>query len=48
VFHQMNSSLRFDSNLFQRPLRKLSCWPDLHPGWVSLDEESRAEDLPQF
>ena len=48
ALHQMQRMLRFDSHLFQRPLRKLSPWPDLHPGWTELDQKVLTESLPKL
>ena len=48
LFHQMRRMLRFDSHLFQRPLRRPSPWPDLHPGWLQLDRERETNKLPKL
>jgi hypothetical protein len=48
AFHQMNRLLRFDSHLFQRPLKRASFWPDIHPGWMELDQKCLTESLPKL
>ena len=48
AFHQMHQLLRFDSHLFQRPLKRASLWPDLHPGWKELDQNFLTESLPKL
>ena len=47
-FHQMHRMLRFDSHLFQRPLRRVSPWPNLHEGWLELDRTCQANSLPRI
>jgi hypothetical protein len=48
AFHQMHRMLRFDSHLFQRPMKYASLWPDLHPGWTDLDQKVLTETLPKL
>jgi hypothetical protein len=48
LFHQMRRMLRFDSHLFQRPLKNPSLWPELHPGWAELDGTRQANLLPKL
>ena len=48
AMHQMQPHLAFDSHYFQRPLKRASFWPDLHPEWLRLDQEWRADELPQL
>ena len=48
AFHQMNRLLRFDSHLFQRPLKRVSLWPDFHQGWTELDRKFLTESLPKL
>ena len=48
AFHQMNRLLRFDSHLFQRPLKRASFWPDTHPSWMELDQKCLTESLPKL
>jgi len=37
AFHQMQPLLRFDSHLFQRPLKRASFWPETHRNWATLN-----------
>lgn len=48
LFHQMQRMLRFDSHLFQCPLKRASFWPDFNPAWRELDREVRVEHLPRL
>ena len=48
AFHQMHRLLRFDSHLFQRPLKRVSYWPNFHPGWTDLDQKFLTESLPKL
>jgi hypothetical protein len=48
AFHQMHRMLRFDSHLFQRPLKRVSYWPNFHPGWTDLDQKFLTESLPKL
>ena len=48
ALHQMQPHLAFDSHCFQRPLKRASFWLDLHPEWLRLDQEWRADQLPQL
>jgi len=48
AFHQMRRLLRFDSHLFQRPLKRVSYWPNFHPGWTDLDQKFLTESLPKL
>lgn len=48
LFHQMRRLLRFDSHLFQRPLKRPSLWPDIHPGWMQLDRYRETTQLPKL
>jgi hypothetical protein len=48
AFHQMHRLLRFDSHLFQRPLKRASLWPGSHPGWTELDQKFLTESLPKL
>ncbi|ODU25330.1 MAG: hypothetical protein ABS95_00220 [Verrucomicrobia bacterium SCN 57-15] len=47
AMHQMQPHLAFESHYFQRPLKRASFWPDQHPEWLRLDQEWRADQLPQ-
>lgn len=47
AFHQMRPQIRFDAHLFQRPWRRASFWPDMHPAWIDLDQRYRVKGLPQ-
>ncbi len=47
AMHQMQPQLAFDSHYFQRPLKRASFWRDQHPEWLRLDQEWRADQLPQ-
>lgn len=47
AMHQMQPQLAFDSHYFQRPLKRASFWPDQHSEWLRLDQEWRADQLPQ-
>jgi hypothetical protein len=46
--HQMHRLLRFDSHLFPRPLKRVSSWPNFHPGWTDLDQKFLTESLPKL
>jgi hypothetical protein len=48
AFHQMHRLLRFDSHLFQRPVKRVSYWPNFHPGWTDLDQKFLTESLPKL
>jgi hypothetical protein len=48
AFNQMRRLLRFDSHLFQRPLKRASIWPNLHPGFTELDQKVLTESLPKL
>lgn len=48
AFHQMHRMLRFDSHYFQRPLRRVSPWPNLHEGWLGLDRTGQTNSLPRI
>jgi hypothetical protein len=48
AMHQMQPHLAFDSHYLQRPLKRASFWPDLHPEWLRLDQEWRADQLPHL
>ena len=48
AFHQMHRQLRFESNYFQRPLKRVSPWPDLHEGWIELDRTGQTSSLPRI
>lgn len=48
AMHQMQPHLAFDSHYFQRPLKRASFWPDLHSEWLRLDQDWRADELPQL
>ena len=48
AMHQMHRILRFDSYLFNRPLKVCSPWPDSHPGWTELDTQFLTESLPKM
>ena len=48
AMHQMHRLLRFDSHLFPRPLKRVSYWPNFHPGWTDLDQKFTTESLPKF
>jgi hypothetical protein len=48
AFHQMNRMLRFDSHYFQRPLKRVSPWPNLHEGWLELDRTGQTDTLPRI
>jgi hypothetical protein len=48
AFHQMHRMLRFDSHLFQRPLSRVAPWPNLHEGWLELDQTCQANSLPRI
>jgi len=48
AMHQMHRLLRFDSHLFQRPLKRVSYWPNFHPGWTDLDQKFLTESLPKL
>ena len=47
IFHQMRPQIRHDAHLFERPMRRASFWPDLHPSWISFDQNCDAEELPR-
>ena len=47
-FHQMRRQLRFDSRYYQRPSARVSPWPDLHPGWLELDQTGQTNSLPRI
>lgn len=47
AFHQMRPQLQFDTLLYQRPLKRASLWPDLHPGWLEYDQTLRTKNLPR-
>jgi hypothetical protein len=47
ALHQMEPHLAFESHYFQRPLKRISPWPNLHPEWFRLDQRFRADKLPQ-
>ena len=46
AFHQMRPQLQFDTHLYQRPLKRASFWPDLHPDWLEYDQTFKAKNLP--
>ena len=48
AMHQMHRLLRFDSHLFPRPLKRVSYWPNFHPGWTDLDQKFTTESLPKL
>ena len=48
AMHQMHRLLRFDSHLFPRPLKRVSYWPNFHPGWTDLDQKFTTESLPRL
>jgi hypothetical protein len=48
AFHQMNRMLRFDTHLFPRPIKRVSYWPNFHPGWAELDQKVLTESLPKI
>ena len=48
IFHQLQNHLRFDSHLFNRPVKKASFWPDHHPGWGQMDEQRCSVTLPKL
>ena len=48
AFHQMRRMLKFDSHYFQRPLKRVSAWPNLHPGWLELDSTGKIRSLPRI
>ena len=48
VFHQMRRMLRVESHYFQRPLRRVSPWPNLHNGWIELDQRGQTDSLPRI
>ena len=47
-FHQMRRLLQFDSRYYQRPSARVSPWPDLHPGWLELDQTGQTNSLPRI
>ena len=47
-FHQMRRQLRFDSRYYQRPSARVSPWPNLHPGWLELDQTGQTNTLPRI
>ncbi len=48
AFHQMRRQLRVESHYFQRPLRRVSPWPNLHQGWLELDQTGQTNSLPRI
>lgn len=47
AFHQMRRMLKMDSHYFPRATKKVSAWPNLHPGWLEYDRKGITYSLPK-